>query len=373
MDAKAIDIVDIMNQIAPSALAEEKDNVGLQCGYPDQTVEKVRVALDPTMQVVNEACQDHIDILITHHPLIFKPLRTVDFSRGVGSIIQQAAMNNMSLFSAHTNLDSVEGGINDILAGRIGLKDTAVLGMPYSNDVYKLAVFVPVEYSQKILDVLFKADAGRFGNYSCCSFSSEGIGTFMPEVGAKPFSGRINEVNQEKETKIEALVLKKNISATVKLLKENHPYETMAYDVYPVVSEMGRQGLGRVGILDEEVSLDVFAEGIREKMKLATVKIAGRSDLTVKKVAVCSGSGSSLMNEFLFSGAQVYVSGDLKYHDARIAEESERGLIDIGHFGSEHIIVEALAERIREELGKRSFNVKVDTCRSEKDPFTVII
>jgi len=193
------------------------------------------------------------------------------------------------------------------------------------------------------------------------------------EVGAKPFSGRINEVNQEKETKIEALVLKKNISATVKLLKENHPYETMAYDVYPVVSEVGMQGLGRVGILDEEVSLDVFAEGIREKMKLATVKTAGKPDLTVKKVAVCSGSGSSLMNEFLFSGAQVYVSGDLKYHDARIAEESERGLIDIGHFESEYIIVEALAERIREELKKRSFNAEVDICRSEKDPFTIII
>jgi len=372
MDAKVTDIIKIMNKIAPPTLAEEKDNIGLQCGHPDQAVKKLRVALDPTRQVVNEAVQDNIDILITHHPLLFRPLARIDFSKGAGAIIQLAAKSNMSLFSAHTNLDSVEGGINDILAEKIGLKDTTVLGRPYSNDVYKLVVFVPVAYSQKILDILFQADAGRFGNYSCCSFITEGTGTFMPEAGATPFSGRIDEISKENETKIEALVLKNNLSETIRLLKDNHPYETMAYDVYPVVTEMGTQGLGRVGVLEEEVSFDELAVGIRKKMALAHVKTAGDPNLKVKKVAVCSGSGSSLMNEFLLSGAQAYVSGDLKYHDARIAEESDLGLIDIGHFESEHIVVEALSEKITNELKKRSLQVEVDTCCSEKDPFMII-
>lgn len=372
MKAKVADIIDIMNRIAPPALAEEKDNVGLQCGHPEQGVEKIRIALDPTWEVVQDACRDRIDILVTHHPLIFKPLTSVDFSRGQGAIIQQAATNNLSLFAAHTNLDSAESGINDVLAGIIGLKETTVLGKAYSNDVYKLAVFVPVDYSQKILDVLFKADAGRFGKYSCCSFFSEGTGTFRPESGANPFSGRIDEVSREDEVKIETLVLKRKISETVTLLKENHPYETMAYDVYPVVTEMGRQGLGRVGMVDNEPTLGEFAESIRKKMKLAGIKIAGRPGLKVKKAAVCSGSGSSLIDAFLHSGAHVYVSGDLKYHDARAVEESGLGLVDIGHFESEHIIVEVLAEKIREELRKTSFDVAVDACNIEKNPFTSI-
>jgi dinuclear metal center YbgI/SA1388 family protein len=372
MDAKVTDIIKIMNEIAPPALAEEKDNIGLQCGHPNQAVKKIRVALDPTMGVVNEAIQDDIDILITHHPLFFRPMTRIDFSKGAGAIVQLAAKNNMSLFSAHTNLDSVEGGINDLLSKKIGLTDTTVLGKPCSNDVYKLAVFVPVAYSQKILDILFQADAGRFGNYSCCSFTSEGTGTFMPEEGAIPFSGRINEVSKEKETKIEALVLKNNLTETIRLLKDNHPYETMAYDVYPVVTEIGMQGLGRVGILEEEVSLAELAADIKKKMALMNVRTAGDPNLAVKKVAVCSGSGSSLMDAFLLSGAQVYVSGDLKYHDARIVEESGRSLIDIGHFGSEHIVVKALSEIITNELKKRSLHVEVDTCGAEKDPFTII-
>ena len=142
MELKVKDIINIMNNIAPPALAEEKDNVGLQCGHPDQAVKKIRVALDPTRAVVGKAIQDDISILITHHPLLFRPLQRIDFSEGAGEIVQLLAKNNMSLFSAHTNLDSAEGGINDILSEIIGLKDTTVLGKPYSNDVYKLVVFV---------------------------------------------------------------------------------------------------------------------------------------------------------------------------------------------------------------------------------------
>jgi len=372
MDVKVIDIIKIMNAIAPPALAEENDNVGLQCGHPDQAVEKIRVALDPTIQVIREAIKDGVGIIVTHHPLLFRPLQRVDFSENTGVIIKLLAENNMSLFCAHTNLDSAEGGINDMLSGKLGLNDTAVLGKPYSNDVYKFVVFVPVAYSQKILDALYKTEAGRFANYSCCTFSSEGTGTFRPEEGAKPFSGTVNEVSEEKETRIETIVLKRHLSETIKRVKDIHPYETMAYDVYPLATEMGTQGLGRVGTLERETRLGELASVIKKKLGLSSLRVAGDPGMTVKKVAVCSGSGSSLLNAFLSSGAQAYVSGDLKYHDAKIAEESGRGLIDIGHVESEHIIVPSLCEKIRTELEQRSLSAEVDVCRSEKDPFMIM-
>jgi dinuclear metal center YbgI/SA1388 family protein len=372
MKAKVFDIISIMNEIAPPGLAVEKDNTGFQVGRPDQPVEKVWVALDPTKEVVSSACREKVDMLITHHPLIFNPMMKVDFSEHTGSIIHMAAENRLSLFSAHTNLDSAESGVNDILARIIGLKDIKVLGSPLADEVCKLAVFVPEAYEEKMLRVLFETGAGRIGNYSCCSFIAGGTGTFMPEEGSKPFTGKAGELSRVSERRIEIIVLKKDAANVVESMKKAHPYETMAYDIYPVISQEGKKGLGRIGVLHEETNLLNFARDIKEKMNLKTLKVAGRPELGVKKVAVCSGSGSSLMHDFMASGAQVYVSGDLKYHDARTVEEKNSGLIDIGHFESEIIIVDQLAKRLINALEQADLDVKVETCGLEKDPFTVI-
>ncbi len=284
--ARITDIIKVMEGFAPMALAENWDNVGLQIGQHDWPVKTVRVALNPSNDVVAQACKDNADILITHHPLIFKPMERIDFGTPVGSVIQMATLHKMALFVAHTNLDIVAGGLNDVLAEKIGVK--------------KL----------------------------------------------EHFKG----VNEQKET--------------------------MAYDMYPLVngypdSKLG-QGIGRVGELDKAEKLISLARLIKKKLGIQSVKVAGKPELDVKRVAICTGSGSSLMEDFLFSGAQAYISGDLGYHDALAAKDAGLGLIDIGHFNSEHLIVDVLAGKLQEALSYAMLNVNVGAYDFEKDPFVDI-
>lgn len=372
MKATVSDIVRIMEIIAPPALAEKWDNVGLQVGKRDWPVNTVWLALDPLPSVVAQACEARADMLITHHPLIFRPLESVDFSTPAGSVIQMATQHQLAVFAAHTNLDNVTGGVNDVLASRIGVGSLRVLSGPKFPDHYKLAVYVPRDYEQKVLDALFETDAGKIGEYSCCSFRTPGTGTFRPGDKATPWSGKIGEISHEEEVRIEAVVPGASLKNVILRIRAAHPYETMAYDVYPLESPDADQGLGRVGELDVPLKLSDFALKIRAELGLPSVKVAGDPDLMVHQVAICSGSGSSLMGDFFASGAQVYVTGDLRYHDARDAEAAGKGLIDLGHFPSEHLIVAVLAERLRALLPENGLEAAVEVCGSETDPFMIL-
>lgn len=262
------DIIHVMETFAPLDIAEEWDNTGLQVGQMDWPVRVVEVALDPSLDVVMHACEKDVDLLITHHPLILKPLKSIDLSTPAGFIIHMALQNRMSLYAAHTNLDNAIDGVNDVLTSKIGLKN---LGM-------------------------------------------------------------LSKIPEQKNS----------------------------------------NGPGRVGDLEKTIELELFARMIKEKLGLKSVKIAGKHNLPVNKVAVCAGSGSSLMEKFFLSGAQVYISGDLRYHDARAAEAENLGLIDIGHFASEHLIVDVLAMRLHKVLSDNGVNVKVVACGIENDPFTIL-
>jgi len=396
MAATVADIINIMESIAPSRLAEEWDNAGLQVGQKDWPVKKVRVALDPSPEVVDDACKHNADLLVTHHPLIFKPLKSVNFSTPTGSILHQAILHRLAIFSAHTNLDNAFGGVNDVLGSKIGIHhlkplkkpDSPVFKIPIGlpplkkgetpqgggEDAasYKLVVYVPAGYEDSILNALFETTAGNIGEYSCCSFRNQGKGTFRPGKSAKPFTGKIGEITHADEIRIESVVSEPDLPGIVEHLRKQHPYQTMAYDVYPLLSSESRHGTGRIGDLPESLTLAAFAGKIKENLKLGYVKVAGDPDLQVKKAALCSGSGSSLMNAFFSSGAQVYISGDLRYHDAKDAEAAGRGLIDIGHFASEHLMVEVLTERISKILSETGTDVKVEACGLEKDPFVIV-
>ncbi|MBW1840973.1 MAG: Nif3-like dinuclear metal center hexameric protein [Deltaproteobacteria bacterium] len=372
MVATVADIIDVLETLAPSDLAEEWDNVGLQVGDGRWPVRTVWVALDPDFAVVKDACENNVDLLITHHPLIFKALHAVDFNSPIGEIIQLASRHRMALFSAHTNLDSVTDGINDILASRIGLKNLRPLGDISEPEKYKLVVFAPVEHEQKVLNSLLETEAGKIASYSCCSFRSKGKGTFRPDPSSKPIYGKIGEISQVDEIRIETVIPKTALKRIVAHLCEHHPYETMAYDVYPLLSSEAVQGIGRVGELDEKTTLKSFALAIKETLGLEFVSIAGKPDLVVQKAAVCSGSGASLMDRFFSSGAQVYISGDLRYHDARAVESTGLGIIDIGHFASEHLIVEVLSKRLATSLTENGIHVKVEAYGLEKDPFIIL-
>ncbi len=264
------DIVTIMERFAPPDLAEPWDNSGMQVGSSDWAVNTIWVALDATLPVVEDACKKGASLLITHHPLIFKPISCLNMDTPLGRMIDMAIRNRLAIYSAHTNLDKAIGGVNDVLAATIGLENQK-----------------PLEYS------------------------------------------------------------------------------------YPVDSDQNK-GFGRVGQLSGKPTLEALAEKLKQVLGLNSLKFAGRRDLCVEKAAVCSGSGSSFLRDFLSSDAQVYISGDLKYHDARIIEEADRGLIDIGHYGSEKVIVKALADYLRAELAKSGHGIGIDIYKNEKDPFVQI-
>ena len=372
MKTTIADIITVMESLAPARLAEEWDNVGLQIGDLNRPVHTIRVALDPTPDVVDAASKDDVDLLITHHPLIFHPLKFIDLDSPMGFIIQTAVLCRMAIFSAHTNLDSATNGLNDILAHRIGLNDLKVLGNAKQVENYKLVFYVPEAYQHTVMTALFETRAGEIGNYSCCSFRNKGKGTYKPGLLSKPFSGKIGEISHADEVRIETVVRKNDVTSVIDHIKKNHPYETMAYDIYPLLSYNHEQGIGRIGKLKKSMDLKSFAMSIKTKLGLNHLKIAGNPDLSIETVAVCSGSGSSLIDQFVKSGAQVYVSGDLGYHDAKTAEALNLGIIDIGHFASEHLIVDSLTRRLKQVLSEAGMDVKIEAYKLELDPFMIL-
>lgn len=372
MQATIADIIKVMESLAPGWIAEEWDNVGLQIGDTNWPVQTVWIALDPTPDVVSDASINGVDLLITHHPLIFHPLSSIDFNNPLGSIIQTAVQHQMAIFSAHTNLDNAMDGLNDVLARRIGLDDLKILGNAKKTDIFKLVVYVPTEYEQDVMSSFFETKAGEIGAYTCCSFRGSGKGTFKPGPLSKPFSGKLGEISHTDEVRVETVVRKNDLMGVIDHVRKNHPYETMAYDIYPLLEFENRHGTGRIGKLDKSMDLMSFAMSIKEKMGLNYVKVAGNPDSVIKTAAVCSGSGSSLVNQFVASGAQVYVSGDLGYHDARTIEAANLGLIDIGHFASEHLIVDVLATRLKKGLSEIGIDIKVEAYGLEKEPFKIL-
>ncbi|WP_372680169.1 Nif3-like dinuclear metal center hexameric protein [Desulfosarcina sp.] len=369
MTATVAQFVRILDLLAPPHLAASWDNVGLQIGNLDWPVKKVWTALDPLPEVVARACENGVDLLVTHHPLFFKPVNRIDCSTPLGGIAEMALSRRLAIFSAHTNLDSVPGGVNDVLVGRMGLHKVRVLAGHADADMCKLVVFVPSNRVKTILDTLFALDAGRMGNYSCCSFRCEGVGTFLPGAGSSPAVGSTGVLTEVQESRIEILVANAERSAVVRALEKVHPYESMAYDVYPLTVPDRQAGLGRVGELDSPLPLGDLAAKLKAALNLSAVKMVGPADRVIKTVAVCSGSGASLMATAIATGAQAYVSGDLGYHTARDAQQAGIGLIDIGHFGSEHLVVDVLAELIRESVKASGLSVTVEAEGMEKDPF----
>jgi len=366
------DIIRLMEQIAPPHLAESWDNCGLQVGRRQWPVKHIRTALDPLPHVVADAADAGVNFLVTHHPLIFKPVKQVDFGSDLGRIIQQAADNKLAIYAAHTSLDKAPEGLNDMLAALIGLEALEPLVAGERSGSYKLVLFVPMSHIQVVTDALVEAGAGRIGSYSGCTFRSEGEGTFIPGPGTNPFTGERGRMNKVTEMRIEAVLTGTDIEKVVAAVQAVHPYESMAYDVYPIVM-LDQQGLGRAGILETEIELGDFARHVAQQLNLDEgIRLVGDLQRKVSRVALCTGSGSSLTGDFLASGADAYVSGDMHYHDAQAIEAAGRGLVDIGHFASEWIMVPALADRLRREIAASNYDAIVSTSAVETDPFTFV-
>ena len=364
------DVLSVMERVAPTSLAEEWDNVGLQVGHYDWPVKKIWVALDATADIVAEACMAEVSLLITHHPLIFRPIKAVDLDSPVGRVIRAAIKNNLAIFCAHTNLDSAVGGVNDVLAEKLGIQECKVLKPAEGGDgLRKLVVFVPVGHEDGILNALFESGAGRTPKYTNVSFSTRGVSTFRPLSTAGPFGGRIDQTSESDEFRIEALVSMKDLDDVVHNLRSAHPSEEMTYDIYNTGFRRDTAGLGRIGSLGEAMTLTSLAKAVKTKLGLDWVRVAGDKGLAVKRVAVCGGSGRGLLQDFLASDAQVYITGDLGYHDGRRVEAKGKGLVDVGHFASEQLIVEALAAQLKRIFAEKKCSVEVNAREDEKDCF----
>jgi len=364
-------VIEVMEQIAPLCLAETWDNPGLQVGHRQWLVNNIWVALDPTYEVVEKACGENVDLLVTHHPLIFHPLQRLDMGNNTGKIIELAIKHKLAVLCAHTNLDSVSGGLNDMFAERLDLGSVTVLSLK-CDDQFKLVIYVPKGYEDKVLNAIFESGAGKAERYSSVSFRTEGIGTFRSGVDANPFWGRKGEFTQVPEFRIEVLIERKDLSQVTKALTAVHPYEEMVCDVYAISGKNSGNGLGRIGDLDKEISLGRFSERIKRLFGLSTVKVAGNLECSVKRVAVCTGSGRELLGDFLSSDAQVLVSGDLGYHDGQRVVNGGKGLIDIGHFASEHLVVEGLVKRLKETFSAKEYLVEVTPYQDECDCFQYV-
>jgi dinuclear metal center YbgI/SA1388 family protein len=369
---KISDIVGIINKIAPFADAETWDNVGLQVGSPAAPAGRIMVALDPCREAIEEAIANRCQLLLTHHPLIFTPLKKISLAEPGGNLIALLIKNDIAVVSLHTNYDAAKGGVNDLLAERLGLDSVEPLRQGGGETLVKLVIFVPEGHEAAILEAL-SPYSGFIGNYSDCSFRVAGKGTFRPKEGATPFVGEIGRREEVCENRVEVLLRQADLAIAINALRKVHPYEEPAFDIYPLLNKGEPSGLGRIGRLAGDCTLETFAAMVRDNLKIQGIRYVGEAGRKVRKVALCGGSGASLLREAIFRGADVLVTGDVKYHEAREAEAAGLALIDAGHFGTELPMVAGLAAQLNKEFGKRGFQAEILCCSCEKEPFRYLM
>lgn len=326
----------------PTNLAYSWDNVGLLVGEYEQEVKKILVTLEANEKVVDEAIEKGVDLIITHHPFIFSKINRVNSGDLKGILILKLIKNDISLYSMHTNFDIAKDGLNDYFMEIMGFENCEILEETHIEKLYKLAVYVPKGYEDAIRGVLGQNKAGYIGNYSHCTFNISGTGTFKPEEGTNPFIGKIGEVEKADEVKIETIVPKSILNKVIKEMIKAHPYEEVAYDVYELQNEGEKQGLGRIANLDSEITLEELANKIKSTLNMDKIRLVGDLNSKIKRIALCTGAGSDLVKLSKIKGAQVLITGDMKYHEAQDALDINMNVIDCGHFDTEDIFKDVM-------------------------------
>ncbi len=341
---KIKELVQFINGIAPYALQENYDNSGLITGNPDANITGVLVSLDCTETVIEEAIELGCNVVLSHHPIVFKGLKSLTGKNYVERTVIKAIQNNISILSCHTNLDNILNGVNAKIANKIGLINPQILA-PKAGTLKKLSFFVPESHLEGVSRAIHEAGAGQIGNYRDCAFRTKGTGTFTPNEKATPYSGSAHQPSVEEEVKVEVLVAETAVNEVMKALKSSHPYEEVAYFLHSLDNIHQEVGAGLVGELPEPMDTDLFLDHLKKSMELAVIKHTSLIHKQIKKVALCGGAGSFLTGAALKSGAEVFISADFKYHEFFDAEE--RIIIaDIGHYESEKYTIDLLIELI---------------------------
>ena len=356
------DICKALESIAPLFYQEDYDNAGLIIGNPEQEVTQILLCLDSTEAVIDEAISKGCNLVVAHHPLIFKGLKKINGKNDVERTVIKAIENKIAIYAAHTNLDNVlHMGVNQRFAQKLGLKNIQILEEK-SNALVKIVFYTPADSLENLKTILFDAGAGHIGQYSECSFATEGTGTIKPEPGSNPQVGKIGVRKEHNEIKVEAIAPSFIANQVVSALKQGHPYEEMAYEIIPISNFNQVIGAGVIGELENSLKPSDFLNLLKNSLKLEVIKYTA-SEKEIKKVALCGGSGSFLRNSAMRSKADAYVTSDVKYHEFFDAIGTLM-FCDIGHYESEISTLELFYEVIQDKFP----NFAVHFCETSTNP-----
>ena len=354
-------IIKALEELAPLVYQESYDNAGLITGNPEDEIRSALLSVDITEEVLEEAISVKANLIISHHPVIFTPLRGITGKTRAERILLQAVRKKVALYCVHTNLDNTIAGVNLPLAMKLGIAHPRILA-PVSGELRKLVTFVPLDYADAVRTALFSAGAGHIGKYDQCSYNLKGTGSFRAKETAHPFVGEKGKLHFEKEVRIETVFPKALESAVISSLLAAHPYEETAYDIYPLDNEYTMLGAGMIGKLDRELSKTDFLARVKEKLDCTVIRYSGLPvGGSIKTVACCGGSGSFLISRAIAAGADAFVTGDIKYHQF-LDSENDILLVDAGHFETEQHTKEIFYEFLTKKFP--NFAIRFSNCNT---------
>ncbi len=357
---------------APPQIAWERDNVGLQIGSRDCTIRNVLLALDLTDKVVDTALENDCNFIFTHHPFLFNPINNIDFTHNPkASIIRKIISNNINIFAAHTNLDFTKDGVSFQLAKRIGLGNIDFLSH-LSGKLLKLVVFLPAEKKEAVANALFNAGAGKIGEYENCSFSSEGVGTFKGSEDSNPVVGEKGRLEKVNEVRIEVVVDSWKLNKVIASLIKSHPYEEPAFDIYPVNNLNGNYGAGAIGEFKNAIGKNEFLKIVARKLKVTALRYSNGNGGRIKRVAVCGGTCSDMLNEAINKGADAFITADVKYHSFQDAD-GKILFVDAGHYETENVVLDEVKRRMEKFFSDEGEKVKILKFKGITNPVKVFI
>ena len=357
---KLKEIISFFNELAPFALQEEYDNSGLQIGNPEKEIKAALLCIDITEEVLEEALKTGSDLIISHHPLIFKGIRKISGQNMIERIIEKSIKNDIALLSVHTNIDAVAGGVNKKICTKLGLKDTKIL-TPAKGKLLKLAFFVPVKNAEEVRKAVFNAGAGVIGNYDSCSYNLEGKGSFRAGEETDPYVGEKGKIHFEEEIRVETIMPSYIKNEVISSMIKAHPYEEVAYDIYPLENDWQQAGMGMTGYFEEPMEEHDFLNAVKTVFNAACIKYTSLRNEKIKKVAVCGGSGSSLLSNAISSGSDAFITGDFKYHQFFDADYKII-IADVGHFESEQFTKDLIFRILKDKFPNFALRIsKTDT------------
>ncbi|SOC36312.1 Nif3-like dinuclear metal center hexameric protein [Ureibacillus acetophenoni] len=366
------EIIQVFESWSPKKFAcMENDPIGLAIGTLNKAVSKVLVTLDVNEKVAEEAIRKGCQLIIAHHPPIFRKLANLRTDTPAGRLYEKLIKNDIAVYAAHTNLDVAVGGVNDLLADALELENNQILEETYSENLMKMAVFVPDGHAESVRVALAKAGAGHIGDYDSCSYSSNGEGRFRALDGANPYIGEIGEMEVTEEVKIEVVFPTSMKNKILKAMLNAHPYEEPAYDFYTMAVETNVQGLGRIGTLKQPMNLEQFAKHVKTQLDVPMVRVVGNMQTDIHKVAVIGGDGNTYIHSAKRAGADVFVTGDIKFHMAQDAQNLNLNIVDPGHH-VEKVMIKGVAEKMTNLCKDKKLDVEFIQSEIDTEPFQFI-